>query len=449
MSYSNKQIRDFLTDFFADDPEEFEFFCDDHYAEVKEQFSAGISPKQRAHLLTLHVAETGGVEQLLSNLKAYDPAGFEEKAPQLFSTSNAATPSVDAPAAAPVDNPAAGPADAPTGQDVFISYSRRDEDFIKQLYHDLTGRGLGVWYDREDISVATHWPSKIVEGIKNCKVFVLSLSPDSAASENVRKEVDLAQRYKKQIVPLIWRPTEIPIAMEYQLTGIQWIEFNQAASPQNFEQLADVLHRLLGGATMQEAVADKPIVTESKISAPVESPPPTQSPSLLQLEQAPTVSPVAVGGAVISGVVTTLGLKSQSQDLLNGDLKWLFSAAGHFLQVQQNPALRSTPIGIEVPGRPETNVPLPATIDSFDLQIWHGQVEGALKRIQIHLRNLDILLAQEAKMGDAGKGEVYLQNQIKGGRLEIVKILRELAEVMKQAYGVSIDSPNQLYQLLQ
>ena len=109
--------------------------------------------------------------------------------------------------------------------DVFISYSRRDEDFIKQLYQKLIDSGISTWYDRKNIEVGNQWAADIVLGIKECKIFVLVVSPDSTASVNVRKEVDLAMRYQKQIVPLIWRPTDIPVAMEYQLAGIQWIEF--------------------------------------------------------------------------------------------------------------------------------------------------------------------------------------------------------------------------------
>ena len=91
MSYTNKQIRDFLTEFFADDPEEFEFFCDDYYLNVKEQFSDGMTPKRRAHLLTLHVAESGGFDQLLDNLKAYQPDVFAAKA-HLLPTAEPAEP---------------------------------------------------------------------------------------------------------------------------------------------------------------------------------------------------------------------------------------------------------------------------------------------------------------------------------------------------------------------
>jgi len=58
------------------------------------------------------------------------------------------------------------------------------------------------------------------------------------------------------------------------------------------------------------------------------------------------------------------------------------------------------------------------------------------------------LLEQEALKGDAGKGDVYLQNQIKSGRVEIVKVMQEMAQLMNQAYGVLVTSPDQLIGLL-
>ena len=39
--------------------------------------------------------------------------------------------------------------------DVFVSYSRKDEAFVKQLYQELIGRGISTWYDRENIGVGS------------------------------------------------------------------------------------------------------------------------------------------------------------------------------------------------------------------------------------------------------------------------------------------------------
>jgi hypothetical protein len=341
----------------------------------------------------------------------------------------------------------------PKSNDVFISYSRRDLAFVSQLHQELTKRGLSAWFDKENIEVGDQWAASIVEGIRDCKVFVLALSPDSTASKNVRKEVDLAQRYDKQIVPLMWRATGIPIAMEYQLAGIQWIDFKETASTENFNEMADVMRRLVGGVSLTEATTDKPIAKESTIPAIPKAEPAAAGPRQLGgLKKQPTISPLAIGGSVISGVVTTFGLDTADQDFVNIELKWLFSAADNFLKIRRGEINRSQPIAVPIPAdaqhQPQANNQLLNAVDDFNLQLWESRIDSGINRINRYLKNLDILLDQEAREGDHGKGNVYLQNQIKGARIDIVKILQEMAQLMNQAYGVLITSPNQLIQLL-
>jgi hypothetical protein len=281
----------------------------------------------------------------------------------------------------------------------------------------------------------------------------LVLSPDSAASPNVRKEVDLAQRYQKSIIPLIWRPVEIPVAMEYQLAGIQWIEFNEAASPEKSEQLADVLKRLIGGASMNEAVSGKEIARVSTIPAL-----PTQSLAAAEPTRklggfkrvTPSISPIAIGGLLISGVVTTFGLDVEDQDLVNDELKWLFNAADHLLQIRAGQVGPNQPVPVAIPAQakksPQTNNHLlnPALATAFG-----AQIENILSRIKNHLDNLNLALAREVELGQAGKTDSELQFRLRGQRLDIVeKDLRALAVLMEQAYGVLVTSPDQLVEFL-
>lgn len=269
--------------------------------------------------------------------------------------------------------------------DVFISYSRRDEDFIKQLYQALIDHGISTWYDRENIRVAKQWATEIVEGIRDCQVFVLALSPDSTASPNVRKEVDLAQRYNKQIVPLIWRTTEIPIAMEYQLAGIQWLDFNETASEKNFNDLIETVQRLMGGASMAEATTGAQIVKESPIP-PIEA---DEAPAASDEKKSrrrkrisgrkakQAVAPLGIGAAVISSVVTTLELDVDEQDVVNEELKWLFSAADNFMKVRSNEIQPSQAISVPIPedveADDEVNNQLLMT-DDFNLSILEGEL---------------------------------------------------------------------------
>ena len=359
--YNNAQMRNWFIEFFTDE-EDLDFFIEDNFEEVFEQFEAGMSLKKKARLLTKHCEDNASYDQLLTLLNQENPSRYkewpppeplaEESEPQATSS---AQPVHDAP---PADLPAQpqtapspatddGPTKTPQGQDIFISYSRRDLEFVTQLHQQLTAQGISAWFDKENIHVADHWRTSIVEGIRDCKVFVLVLSPDSTASVNVRKEVDLAERYKKQIVPLMWRKTEIPVAMEYQLAGIQWIDFQQTASQENFNEFADVLRGLIGGATLAEAAGDKQVVKESTIDADVLEkvkeelkPKIGGKPSIGLIKKKLAVSPMAVGGAVISSVVTTFGLEAETQDFVNKELKWLFSATSNFLQIRRGEADR-------------------------------------------------------------------------------------------------------------
>ena len=75
------------------------------------------------------------------------------------------------------------------------------------------------------IEVAAMWSKEIVSAIRECKVLLLSISPQSTESENVVKELALASERKKPIIPIYLEPAEIPETMEYQLAGIQRVEF--------------------------------------------------------------------------------------------------------------------------------------------------------------------------------------------------------------------------------
>ena len=74
---------------------------------------------------------------------------------------------------------------------VFTSYSRRDTEIVDTIVGKMTQAGISVWIDREAIKAGNQWRVQIVQAIDTCQAFVLMLSPNSAASDNVRKEIDL------------------------------------------------------------------------------------------------------------------------------------------------------------------------------------------------------------------------------------------------------------------
>jgi hypothetical protein len=121
---------------------------------------------------------------------------------------------------------------------VFISYSRSDADFVKGLAGWLQEAGCTVWQDTSGVRGGQTWATGIQQAVSSSDVMIVVLSPDSVASEWVRKETLLAMNLRKPIVPLLFRETEIPV----QLVDIQFVDFRgdkEKAARALFEAIAN------------------------------------------------------------------------------------------------------------------------------------------------------------------------------------------------------------------
>lgn len=92
-----------------------------------------------------------------------------------------------------------------TQPDIFISYSRKDREFVKDLALALIDNGWRIWVDWENIPVATDWREEVHDGIRNAHTFLMVISPDSIISEPCRWELRKAQEYQKRIIPIVCR----------------------------------------------------------------------------------------------------------------------------------------------------------------------------------------------------------------------------------------------------
>ncbi len=125
--------------------------------------------------------------------------------------------------------------------DVFISYSRLDKEFVDQVIRRLQERRISAWIDRRDIRGGADWQVKIRDAIVNSKAFVLILSPNIAASDNVADELSIAKSHKRPIVPVISRTCDIPSAIELPLTRLQRIDFPALGFEEGLRRLVEAL----------------------------------------------------------------------------------------------------------------------------------------------------------------------------------------------------------------
>ena len=129
---------------------------------------------------------------------------------------------------------------------VFTSYSRRDTQLVDQIAEKMTGAGITVWIDRADIEAGDNWRVQIVRAIRTCPAFVLMLSPSSAASDNVRKEIDLSQGSERPIFAVMLQKVQpIPDEISYQLAGLQFIDVEKIGLDEAVDQLIATLKRFL------------------------------------------------------------------------------------------------------------------------------------------------------------------------------------------------------------
>ncbi len=107
---------------------------------------------------------------------------------------------------------------------IFLSYSRGDARQADDWVAGLEQFGYRVWLDRGGIRGGQQWMATIVRSIEEAQAVVLLLSPNSARSDNVRREIDLAVDAKKRIIPVEIQATTIPRTLLYQLAGVQLIQ---------------------------------------------------------------------------------------------------------------------------------------------------------------------------------------------------------------------------------
>lgn len=112
----------------------------------------------------------------------------------------------------------------PNGCSCFISFHRRDKVFVKNMVDQLKADDRYVWVDFENQPTTHTWLTNIHNGIESQDVFILVLSPDSIASENINWEIDHAVKNGKRIVPLVARDVNYTTVRK-EIASLNWIFF--------------------------------------------------------------------------------------------------------------------------------------------------------------------------------------------------------------------------------
>lgn len=109
---------------------------------------------------------------------------------------------------------------------VFISYSRSDSAVVDEIVAGLEyDGGFQVTIDRDDIHEGEQWKARIRNLITNADTVVFILSRQSATSEVVRWELELALKLSKRVLPVQIEPLK-GIDSPYELSSLNYVRFD-------------------------------------------------------------------------------------------------------------------------------------------------------------------------------------------------------------------------------
>jgi hypothetical protein len=123
----------------------------------------------------------------------------------------------------------------------FLSYSRSDRAFIDRFAGDLGRAGIEIWCDVDALRGGEEWRTQIVDAIEQSDVFLLFVSPASMQSDNVRRELTVAEEESKRIVPVLMQVTAIPDDFRYSLAGVHYTDIAAMDYDHAFAAVRDAL----------------------------------------------------------------------------------------------------------------------------------------------------------------------------------------------------------------
>lgn len=84
---------------------------------------------------------------------------------------------------------------------IFVSHSSKDREIAGTVCKALERRGLTCWIANRDVGPGENFQEEIVKAIRDAKVMVLVFTENANNSDEIKKELALASRYKLVVIP--------------------------------------------------------------------------------------------------------------------------------------------------------------------------------------------------------------------------------------------------------
>ena len=109
-------------------------------------------------------------------------------------------------------------------QRVFISYASGDQATADRLVREIEKRGIGCWISSRDVHLGDDYQGSIVSAIEKCGLVLLLFSQNANQSTEIPKELAIASKFHRTIIPARIQDIVPSGAFTYQMSTAQFID---------------------------------------------------------------------------------------------------------------------------------------------------------------------------------------------------------------------------------
>lgn len=138
--------------------------------------------------------------------------------------------------------------------DIFLSYSRQDEEIAKRFVETCKKHNLTIWYDQM-VPAGADWREEIVNNLSAAQAMVIFFSGATNKSEQLKKELAVAAEQKKLVIPILIDNVTPQGHYLYELASKNWIMLAPNAGGR-LEELSQKLRVRLGAPVTSDATSE-------------------------------------------------------------------------------------------------------------------------------------------------------------------------------------------------
>ncbi|MGQ0626532.1 MAG: TIR domain-containing protein [Phycisphaerales bacterium] len=142
--------------------------------------------------------------------------------------------------------------------DVFLSHASVDKPTADAACHALEAAGVRVWMAPRDVVPGTPYGRAIIEAIKDSRLMVVVFSQEANASEHVAREVELAARERKPLLPMRVAAFEPSDELMYFMGRAHWLDALAPPVEAHLGKLVAAVLSVLGTTHIAPAIQAPP-----------------------------------------------------------------------------------------------------------------------------------------------------------------------------------------------